>query len=103
IRHRGKIEATIRAARLYLDLQEGPGFAPFLWEAVDGTPLQPHRRSMAEVPGATDASHALAKRLKAQGFAFCGPTIAYAFMQATGMVNDHLVTCPRHAAVAAMA
>jgi DNA-3-methyladenine glycosylase I len=102
IRHRGKIEATIRAARLYLDLQDGPGFAPFLWDAVDGRPQQPRRRSMAEVPADTPASQALARRLKARGFAFCGPTIAYAFMQASGMVNDHLVTCPRHAAVAAM-
>lgn len=102
IRHRGKIEATIRAARLYLDLEAGPGFAHFLWETVEGAPLQTHRRSMAEVPAVTPASQALARRLKAQGFAFCGPTIAYAFMQATGMVNDHLVTCPRHAAVAAM-
>lgn len=103
IRHRGKVEATIRAARLYLDLQDGPGFAPFLWDVVDGRPVQNAPRSMADVATETPASRALSKRLKSQGFAFCGPTIAHAFMQATGMVNDHLVTCPRHAAVAAIA
>ena len=103
VRHRGKIEATIGNARAWLAIEEREGFAPFLWRFIDGVPVQNRRVSMAEVPAETPVSRAMSRTLKAEGFRFCGPTIVYAFMQATGMVNDHLVTCRRHAAVAAMA
>ncbi|MGQ0563975.1 MAG: DNA-3-methyladenine glycosylase I [Gemmobacter sp.] len=103
VRHRGKIAATIRGAQAYLRIEARGGFAPFVWGFVGGRPMQPQVRSMAEVPAATPEATALSKALKAEGFGFCGPTIVYAFMQAAGLVNDHLVTCPRHAEVAAMA
>jgi DNA-3-methyladenine glycosylase I len=102
VRHRGKIEATIRGAQAYLRIEGERGFAPFLWGFVGDRPQQTGLTAMAEAQAQTPASVAMAKALKAEGFGFCGPTIVYAFMQATGMVNDHLVTCPRHAAVAAM-
>ncbi len=102
VRHRGKIEGTIRSARAYLDIEAKEGFSPFLWSFVDGQPIQTGRTSLAEVPTETAESRAMSKALKARGFTFCGPTITYAFMQATGMVNDHLVTCPRHAACTAL-
>ena len=96
IRHRGKIEAAIRGAQAYLRIEEEGGFAPFLWGFVGDTPQINRPQSHAEVPTETPASQAMAKALKARGFTFCGPTITYAFMQAVGMVNDHLVTCHRH-------
>ena len=97
IRHRGKIEATIGNARAYLDImEEEDGFSTFLWAFVDGKPITNDWTSMGEVPVATDESKAMSKALKARGFKFCGPTITYAFMQAVGMVNDHMVTCFRH-------
>ena len=103
VRHRGKIEATVAGARKYLELEErSGGFAGFLWGFVDGRPIQNAWRSPAEVPTETAESRAMAKALKAEGFRFCGPVISYAFMQATGMVNDHLVTCHRHQPVAAL-
>lgn len=103
VRHRGKIEATVAGARKYLELEErSGGFAGFLWGFVDGQPIQNAWRSPAEVPTETAESRAMAKALKAEGFRFCGPVISYAFMQATGMVNDHLVTCHRHQPVAAL-
>ncbi|PWE32472.1 DNA-3-methyladenine glycosylase I [Maritimibacter sp. 55A14] len=103
VRHRGKIEATIGNARAWLEIEERQGFDRFLWDYVDGTPVQTRPGSMAEVPAFTPLSEQISKDLKRAGFRFCGPTIVYAFMQATGMVNDHVVTCPRHAEVAAMA
>ena len=103
VRHRGKIEATVAGARKYLELEErSGGFAGFLWGFVGGQPIQNAWRSPAEVPTETAESRAMAKALKAEGFRFCGPVISYAFMQATGMVNDHLVTCHRHQPVAAL-
>lgn len=103
VRHRGKIEATVAGARKYLELEErSGGFAGFLWGFVDGKPIQNAWRGPAEVPTETAESRAMAKALKAEGFRFCGPVISYAFMQATGMVNDHLVTCHRHQPVAAL-
>lgn len=96
IRHRGKIEAAIRGARAWQEIEADIGFAVFLWAFVDGAPQIYARRAPAEVPSETAASRAMAKALKAKGFSFCGPTITYAFMQATGMVNDHLITCHRH-------
>lgn len=104
IRHRGKIEATVQGARNFLKLEEsGPGFAPFIWGFVQGEPIQNAPESPAQVAAETPESRALSKALKAEGFRFCGPVITYAFMQATGMVNDHLVTCHCHAAVRDMA
>ncbi|MDZ4135309.1 MAG: DNA-3-methyladenine glycosylase I [Paracoccaceae bacterium] len=102
VRHRGKIAGTIAGARAFLRIEEQGGFAPFLWRHLDGQPMQNRFASMAEVPTETDLSRKISKELKASGFTFCGPTIVYAFMQATGMVNDHMVTCPRHAKVAAL-
>lgn len=103
VRHRGKIEGTIASARAYLRIEAEQGFSPFLWSFVGGAPIQNRLPSMAGAPTETAESRAMAKALKAQGFKFCGPTITYAFMQAVGMVNDHLVTCPRHAECAALA
>jgi DNA-3-methyladenine glycosylase I len=102
IRHRGKIEGTIRSALAYLAIQESHGFSEFLWNFVDGAPTQ-NRFQPGQIPTETATSQAMSKALKKAGFTFCGPTITYAFMQATGMVNDHLVTCYRHDAVAALA
>jgi DNA-3-methyladenine glycosylase I len=93
VRHRGKIEGTLRGAQAYLRIEAGPGFATFLWSFVEGHPIRNRPRSMAEVPSRTPASEALSKALKVEGFNFVGPTITYAFMQAAGMVDDHLATC----------
>jgi DNA-3-methyladenine glycosylase I len=102
VRHRGKIEGAIKSARAYLIINQTTGFSNWLWAYVDGAPLQTNRPSMADVPGFTPLSTQISKDLKKAGFTFCGPTIVYAFMQATGMVNDHMVGCPCHAAVAAL-
>lgn len=101
VRHRGKIEATITNARAFLEIEETQGFSPYLWSFVGGTPRQNSFAGMRDVPAETAESRALSKDLRKRGFKFCGPTIVYAFMQATGMVNDHLVTCFRHREVAA--
>jgi len=103
VRHRGKIEATIGNAQAWLTLMESGSFSDFLWRHVDGEPRQNGFRSMAEVPAQTPESVALSKALKKAGFRFCGPTIVYAVMQACGLVNDHLVDCPRHEAVKGIA
>ncbi|MEQ9225681.1 MAG: DNA-3-methyladenine glycosylase I [Parvibaculum sp.] len=104
IRHRGKIEATIGNARAWLDIMEKDGsFADFLWDFTGGKPQVNKWKSIREVPAETPMSAAMSKALKARGFKFCGPTIVYAFSQAVGIVNDHLVTCPRHKACAATA
>ncbi|WP_126974851.1 DNA-3-methyladenine glycosylase I [Frigidibacter oleivorans] len=100
VRHRGKIEATIGNARAYLEIEAREGFAPFLWRFVEGAPRQHRFATSAEVPAATPEAEAMSKALKKAGFRFCGPVITYAFMQATGMVNDHLTGCRCHAAVA---
>lgn len=104
IRHRGKIEATIGNAQAYLEIMEKEGgFSSFLWDFVDGTPVQNSFASMKEVPGFNDMSTQLSKTLKKKGFKFCGPTIVYAFSQAVGMINDHLVDCPAREKCAALA
>jgi DNA-3-methyladenine glycosylase I len=103
IRHRGKIEAAISNAKVYLELRERSSLSAFLWDFVDGTPVQNHRVSMKDIPGQTDVSTAMAKALKAEGFRFCGPTTVYAFMQSVGMVNDHLVGCHRYEPCAKLA
>jgi DNA-3-methyladenine glycosylase I len=103
VRNRMKIEGAVASARAWLDVMDkGPGFSRLLWDFVDRDPLDPRRRDMSEIPAETDVSRAMSKELKARGFKFCGPTIVYAFMQATGMVNDHLTSCHRHAACAAL-
>lgn len=102
VRHRGKIEATILNARAWLEIEAAGGFSAFVWDAVDGTPIQGRRATLADIPARTPASASLSKRLKSAGFRFCGPTTTYAFMQAAGLVNDHVATCHRHAPVAAM-
>ena len=98
IRNRAKITGAVASARLYLDIEAKQGFANYLWDFVEGRPIVNHFVSMAEVPAQTALSEKLARDLKQRGFKFCGPTIVYAFMQAVGMVNDHLVACHRHEA-----
>jgi len=98
VRNRAKITGAVAAARLYLDIEARQGFANYLWDFVDGRPIVNNFQSMSEVPAQTDLSARLARDLKQKGFKFCGPTIIYAFMQAVGMVNDHLVGCYRHEA-----
>lgn len=100
VRHRGKIEAAITAARQWVEIEAGGGFDKFLWDFVDGKPLQNELVWMSDVQAETPLSKEVSKALKAHGFKFVGPTIVYAFMQAVGMVNDHLIGCPRHAEVA---
>ena len=98
IRNRLKVHSIIKNARGYLALREqGVGFADFLWSFVGHQPIQNQWGSISEVPTTTRESEAMSKALKRNGFTFVGPTIVYAFMQATGMVNDHLVDCFRHA------
>lgn len=97
IRHRGKIEATITGAQRFLEMWEkGEHFSDFIWQFTDGRVVHNAFASLSEVPASTPASEAMSKELKRRGFKFCGPTICYAFMQAVGMVNDHVVSCFRH-------
>lgn len=96
IRSNGKIDAAIDGARIWLDMRErGEDFSAFLWDMVGGAPIQ-NAWSAGEVPTQTPLAADMAKALKAKGFKFCGPVIVYAFMEAVGMVNDHVVTCFRH-------
>ncbi|MFC4671111.1 DNA-3-methyladenine glycosylase I [Seohaeicola nanhaiensis] len=100
IRHRGKIEATITNARAWQGIEAAGGFDQFLWDRVGGKPIQNAWANRGEVPTSTALSEQISKDLKRAGFRFCGPTIVYAFMEAVGMVNDHVTTCHRHAEVA---
>ena len=102
IRHRGKIESTIKSGRVYLDIQEKQGFSNYLWGFTDGRVIQNSSRSMSDIKTETEVSRRMSKDLKQRGFNFCGPTIVHAFMQAVGMVNDHLVACFRHEEVKAL-
>jgi DNA-3-methyladenine glycosylase I len=104
VRSRAKIEATIKGAKLWLEIQEKEpgGFSEFIWKHVDGKPKINRYKSIKEVPAKTEMSEGLAKELKQRGFNFCGPVIVYAFAQAVGMVNDHVVTCHRHKECAAL-
>jgi DNA-3-methyladenine glycosylase I len=97
IRHRGKIEAAIQNARATLELREAGGLASFVWSFVEGRPVRNRWRRAGEVPAATPLSEAMARALRDRGFAFVGPTVCYSFMQAAGLVDDHLVDCFRHA------
>ena len=101
VRNRAKIDGAVLSARAWLGtMEKGPGFSKLLWDFVDGKPKINHFRSSAQIPNETSVSRAMSKELARRGFKFCGPTIVYAFMQAVGMVNDHLVKCYRHAALA---
>src|SRR5262252_9672702 len=104
VRNRMKIEGAALSARAYLDaMEKGPGFSRLLWDFVDGKPKVNRFRSTSQVPAETPVLRAMSKELARRGFKFVGPTTVYAFMQATGMVNDHVVSCHRHAALAALA
>ena len=104
IRSNAKIDAAIGGARIYLDMRErGEDFADFLWAFTGGKPITNPWTNIGEIPAQTPLAAEMAKALKAKGFKFCGPVIVYAFMQATGMVNDHVVDCFRHEAVSRMA
>jgi DNA-3-methyladenine glycosylase I len=98
VRNRQKVEASVRNARAYLAFREKEGsFAEFLWSFVGGKPKQNARRSLRDIPARTRESDRMSEALVERDFRFVGPTICYAFMQAVGMVNDHLVGCFRHA------
>jgi DNA-3-methyladenine glycosylase I len=105
IRSGAKIKAAIRGAQLWLDIEEKEpgGFTEFIWKHVGGVPRVNRYKSIRQVPAETKMSQRLAKELKARGFNFCGPVIVYAFAQAVGMVNDHIVSCHRHEPCAALA
>jgi DNA-3-methyladenine glycosylase I len=100
IRNRAKIEAAISNAKAFLAVADEFGsFDAYIWGFVDGTPIQTNLRSFADMPAETGLSRRISEDLKARDFRFVGPTIVYAFMQAVGLVNDHLVGCPRHEAL----
>jgi DNA-3-methyladenine glycosylase I len=96
IRNRAKIEAAVSNAKAYIKLSERIGFAPFLWSFVDGRPIINRRETLKGAPVESDISEKISKALKAEGFRFVGSTTLYAFMQSTGMINDHVVSCFRH-------
>ena len=97
VRNKLKVESAVSNAQAFLQLQQEHGsFDAYIWQFVDGRPRRNHWKTMANIPADTDESRAMSKALKQRGFRFVGPTICYAFMQATGMVNDHLVECFRY-------
>jgi len=97
VRNRLKIQATVANARAFLEIRKEFGsFDAYIWKFVGGAPIQNQRKTLKEVPAKTDLSVALSKDLLKRGFRFVGPTICYALMQATGLVNDHLVSCYRY-------
>jgi DNA-3-methyladenine glycosylase I len=99
IRSNGKIKAAIKGAQLWLEIQEKEpgGFSHLIWKHVDGRPRVNRHKSIKTIPPKTAMSEGLAKELKQRGFNYCGPVIVYAFAQAIGMVNDHVIDCHRHA------
>ena len=104
VRHKGKVWAVRSNARAVIKMQEtGDDFSDFVWNFVDGRVVQNQFDSMQQVPASTPESLAMSKALKKRGFKFVGATICYAFMQAAGMVNDHLTSCPRHAQLSEIA
>jgi len=104
VRNRLKVASAVGNARAFLELQNERGsFSDYIWSFVDGRPIQNSWRCLAEIPAKTSLAETISKDLKKRGFRFVGPTIVYAHMQATGMVNDHLVDCFRHREVAALA
>jgi DNA-3-methyladenine glycosylase I len=103
VRNRAKVEAAVENARRSLEVIEASGsLGAYLWGFVEGRPIRNRWRSLAEIPSETDESRAMSRDLKRRGFRFVGPTLCYAFMQAVGMVNDHVVGCFRHREVARM-
>lgn len=97
VRNSAKINAAINNAKVILALKdEGISLNNYIWNYVDGTPINNNWDSLSQVPGQTELSKAMSKQMKKDGFKFLGPTTCYAFMQATGMVNDHIVSCIRH-------
>ena len=103
VRSNAKIDAAISGARIFLDMREkGEDFSTFLWSFTDGRPVQNAWEQIGQVPAQTPLAMEVSKALKAKGFKFVGPVIVYAFMQAVGMVNDHLTCCFRHDAVRRM-
>jgi DNA-3-methyladenine glycosylase I len=104
VRNRAKIEGAVASARAYLNVMDSSaGFSRLLWDYLDARPKVNRFRTIRQVPAETDLSRKISRDLASRGFKFVGPTIVYAFMQAVGMVNDHLVTCHRHAACARLA
>jgi DNA-3-methyladenine glycosylase I len=93
VRNKAKIQGAVDSAQAWLAIEETQGFSEYLWSFVDGRPIVNRPRRMSDVPAQTPLSERISKDLKSRGFKFCGPTIVYAFMQAVGMVNDHLVGC----------
>jgi DNA-3-methyladenine glycosylase I len=100
VRNRLKIEGTVESAKAYLQIED---FSAYLWNFIDGEPVQNRFRSLKQVPAETPLTKQISNDLKKRGFKFCGPTIVYAFMQACGLINDHLVDCHRHEAVKKLA
>ncbi len=96
VRHRGKIEATINNARRWIEIENTQGFSDYIWSFVDFEPIINRPENMTGVAAKTEIATNLAKDLKKRGFKFCGPTTVYAFMQASGLVCDHLIDCPCH-------
>jgi len=101
IRHRGKIEATVQNAKIFLDIEKDQGFNNFFWKYTNHQTLQSKVQTQSEIPNSTDLSEQISKDLKKLGYRYCGPTIVYAFMEAAGLVNNHMITCPRHTEVQA--
>ncbi|HTN98562.1 MAG TPA: DNA-3-methyladenine glycosylase I [Nordella sp.] len=96
VRNKLKVEASVTNAQAYLALSQQQDFSTYLWNFIGDKPLQNRFRSRKDVPAATPLAETISKDLKKRGFRFCGPTIVYAFMQACGLVNDHMTTCHRH-------
>ena len=99
IRHKGKIEATVQNAKIFLDIEKDQGFNNFLWKYTNHQTLQSRVQSQSEIPNSTNLSEQISKDLKKLGYRYCGPTIVYAFMEAAGLVNNHMINCPRHTEV----
>ena len=104
VRNRAKIEGTVLSARAWLEaMEKGGGFSNLLWDFLGGEPKVNRFKTIRQIPAETAVSRAMSKELAQRGFKFVGPTIVYAFMQAVGMVNDHLITCHRHESVQKLA
>jgi DNA-3-methyladenine glycosylase I len=101
IRHRGKIEATVQNAKIFLDIEKDQGFNNFFWKYTNHQTLQSKVQTQSEIPNSTNLSEQISKDLKKLGYRYCGPTIVYAFMEAAGLVNNHMINCPRHTEVQA--
>ncbi|MET0066776.1 MAG: DNA-3-methyladenine glycosylase I [Candidatus Thiodiazotropha sp.] len=97
IRNRLKVNSAIANAQAFLEVEADQGFSNLIWSFVDDQPQQNRWKSLSQVPASTAVSDAMSKELKRRGFRFVGSTICYAYMQSVGMVNDHLISCPRHA------